>query len=157
MRKNLPAKELFLEKTIPEFPEFTIKEHIGSGNNGHVYRAFNASTNSEFAFKIIPVDNLPPSEYLNEAKKANLLENPSVVRYHHVANYSDSDIQCVVFICDYVKGKSLKGLYREGAIPFRYQYTIHRRFFVDDVRIIVRTQSAWISSRRFTRREYTCC
>ena len=127
MRKNLPAKELFLEKTIPEFPEFTIKEHIGSGNNGHVYRAFNASTNSEFAFKIIPVDNLPPSEYLNEAKKANLLENPSVVRYHHVANYSDSDIQCVVFICDYVKGKSLKDYIEKG----QFRSDINIPFIVD--------------------------
>ena len=108
MRKNLPKKELFLGKTIPQVPGFIIEEHVASGSNGHVFRAFNESTNSEFAFKIIPVDNLPPSEYLDEAKKANRLDNPSVVRYHNVVNYSGPEVQCVIFICDYVKGKSLK-------------------------------------------------
>ena len=127
MRRNLPAKELFLKKTIPEIPGFIIEEHIGSGSNGHVFRAFNEATNGEFAFKIIPVDNLPSSEYLDEAKKANRLENPSVVRYHHVVNYSDSDVRCVVFACDYVKGKSLKEYIQKN----QYRSNINIPFIVD--------------------------
>lgn len=130
MRKNLPEKELFLGKTIPEVPGFIIEEHIDSGNNGHVFRAFNKSTNSEFAFKIIPVDNLPPREYLEEAKKPNRLENQSVVRYHHVVNYSDTEVQCVVFVCDYVKGKSLKQYIEKK----QYRSYINMPFIVDFLR-----------------------
>ena len=108
MRKNLPSTELFIGKTIPQIPGYEIQEYIDSGNNGHLFRAFNKSTNSELAFKIIPIENLPSDQYLDEAKKANRLENPSIVRYYDVINYSDSEVQCVVFTCDYVKGKSLK-------------------------------------------------
>ena len=104
MSKNLPKKELFLGKTIENH---LIQEHVGSGNNGLVFRAFNESTNSTHAFKIVPKHNLA-GQYLEEARKANVLENSSVVRCHDVVEYSDSNVDCVVFIYDYVKGKSLK-------------------------------------------------
>lgn len=104
MRKNLPPVELFLGKTIENH---VIQEHVGSGNNGLVFRAFNESTNSTHVFKIIPKNNLT-GPYLEEARKANVLENSSVVRCHSVVEYSDSNVDCVVFIYDYVKGKSLK-------------------------------------------------
>ena len=84
-----------------------IQEYVGSGTNGLVFRAFNESTNSTHAFKIVPKDNLT-GQYLEEARKANVLENSSVVRCHDVVEYSDSNIDCVVFIYDYVRGKSLK-------------------------------------------------
>ena len=79
MRSNLPPNDLFLGKTISRFPKYVMQKHIASGNNGHLFYAFDASTNSELAFKIVPVDNLPRNSddqdaYLNEAKKANLIE-----------------------------------------------------------------------------------
>jgi len=85
MRSNLPKADLFLGKTISRFPNYVIREHVDSGNNGHLFRAFDASTNGELAFKIVPVDNLPRNSddqyaYLNEAKKANLLVHPAVVQ-----------------------------------------------------------------------------
>lgn len=100
-----------------------IQEHIGSGTNGHVFRALDESTNSRFALKIIPVDNRLPDQYLDEAKKANGLENSSVVRYHHVVNDDfDSETPYVVFVCDDVKGKNLKDYIRQDQpdidVPF---------------------------------------
>jgi hypothetical protein len=70
-----------------------IQEHIDSGNNGHLFRAFDASTNSALACKIVPVDNLPHNSddqdaYLNEAKQANLLDHSSVVRCVNVVPYA---------------------------------------------------------------------
>lgn len=115
MRRHLPAKELFLGKTIDRFPNHVILEHVDSGNNGHLFLAFDQSTESKLAFKVVPSDNLPDDEdkqqkYLIEAKKANILQHPSVVKYidvfpYHVPNTS---VKCVVFVCNYVDGISLK-------------------------------------------------
>ena len=52
MRSNLPKAELFLGKSISQFPHYVIQEYVDSGNNGHLFRAFNTSTKSELAFKI---------------------------------------------------------------------------------------------------------
>ena len=100
-----------------------IQERIGSGTNGHVFRALNESTNSRFALKIIPVDNRLPDQYLDEAKKATRLENSSVVRCHDVVNDDfDSKTPYVVFVCDDVKGKNLKDYIRQDQpdidVPF---------------------------------------
>lgn len=118
MRSNLPKADLFLGKSISQFPHHVIQEYVGSGNNSHVFRAFNASTNSELAFKMVPVGNLlrysdNQYAYLNEAIKANQLEHPSVVRCVDVVQYSGSEEigECVVFVYHfvyhYVKGKNL--------------------------------------------------
>ena len=112
MRKHLPKKELFLGKTIPQFPGYEILEHIASGSNGHLFRAFDKSINSTLAFKIIPVDNLQP-DHLEEARKANRLENSSVVSCHSVIEYSFTNVPCVIFIYDYVKGKNLRDYIRQ--------------------------------------------
>ena len=100
-----------------------IQEHVGSGTNGHVFRALDESTNSRLALKIIPVNNRLPDQYLDEAKKANSLEHISVVRYHHVFNDDfDSETPYVVFVCDDVKGKNLKDYIRQDQsdidVPF---------------------------------------
>ena len=92
MRKYLPSVDLFLGKTIERFPNHVIKEHIASGNNGHLFRAFNHSTRSNLAFKVVPVENLPKDSneqqqiYLNEAKKANQIDHQSVVNYIDVVH-----------------------------------------------------------------------
>ena len=52
MRSNLPKADLFLGKSISRFPNHVMRKHIDSGNNGHLFYAFDASTNSELAFKM---------------------------------------------------------------------------------------------------------
>lgn len=111
MRKNLPDKTTFLGHSLPEFPGHVIQDYIDSGNNGHLYRAYNETTNSELAFKVVPMANIVLENgecYLEEARKANQLEHPSVVRYIHVDKYELAGIECVVFVCDYVHGESLR-------------------------------------------------
>ena len=115
MRRNLPPKELFLGKTIGRFPNHVIQEHVNSGNNGHLFLAFDQSTESKLAFKVVPSDNLPDDEdeqqiYLIEAKKANILQHPSVVQYIDVFPYHvpDTLVKCVIFVCNFVDGINLR-------------------------------------------------
>ena len=113
MRANLPDKGNFLGKTILEYPSYVIKEHVDSGSHGHLFRAENESIDSSLAFKIVPTANLSSyhdDTYLQEAKKANVLDNSAVVRYHDVIRHTDivSGMPCIIFICDYVDGKSLQ-------------------------------------------------
>ena len=115
MRKNLPPIELFLGKRIPQFPRHKIMEHIDSGSNGLLFRAFDPTTESNLAFKVVPFNNLPDDKdeqqvYLDEAKKANILEHQSVVKCHNVVPYliPNISLQCVIFVFDYVEGKNLR-------------------------------------------------
>lgn len=128
MRKNLPPKDKFIGKTVEGIPGYVIKDYIASGYNGHLYRAINESTDNEWAIKIVPLSNVisidDRNEYLDEARKANILENRSVVRYHQVVKWSFDGSDYVVFACDYVKGESLRSFIkdkkktREIDIPF---------------------------------------
>ena len=115
MRRNLPPKENLIGTTIgPRFPDHVITDHVDSGANGHLFRAYSQLTNSVLAFKVVPVSNLVTDEerkqYLDEARRANALEHGSVVRYIDAFDYVEpvSGIPCVVFICDYVDGPSLE-------------------------------------------------
>ena len=88
-----------------------IKEHVASGNDGHLFCAFNEKTESKLAFKFVPLDNLPDDENtLTEAKKANRLQHQCVIQYIDVVPYQDSDasIKGVVFVCEYEEGKNLQ-------------------------------------------------
>lgn len=126
MRSNLPSKEKFLGKTIEGIPDYVIKDYVDSGFNGHLYRAVNESTNNEWAIKIVPISNVisqeKKDEYLEEARKANMLENRSVVKCHRVVQYSDTEGEYVIFACDYVKGSNLRDYTKKHAseidIPF---------------------------------------
>ena len=103
--------DIFLGQVLPGFSGYVIDEYIDSGNNGHMFRAYNGTTGSQLAFKIVPMANVirdHSDNYLEEARKANRLEHPSVVRYIHVDQYKLAGIECVVFVCDYVKGESLR-------------------------------------------------
>lgn len=115
MRRNLPPTDVFIGMTFDNFPRYKIMEHVDSGYNGHLYRAYDSETENNLAFKIVPVENLPEDRgeqqaYLNEAKKANQLEHPSVISCIDVFPYDDNEPpqKYVVFVSTFVKGQSLK-------------------------------------------------
>ena len=112
MRRNMPRKENFIGKTIPTYPNHVIKEHVASGANGHLFRAYSTLENSTLAFKIVPIGNLvtdQKEQYLGEARRANTLEHESAVGHIQVVDYTDGDsgTPCVVFVCEYINGPSL--------------------------------------------------
>ena len=133
MRSNLPDKDNFLGISIPGHDSYVVTEYIDSGSNGHLFRATNPSIEGALAFKVVPITNIPPSEqelYLEEAKKANIIDSSTVVRYHDVVPYDDpeSSTKCVVFVCDYVDGKSLKHYIDESELRKRINIAFIREF-----------------------------
>lgn len=133
MRSNLPPKEHFLGQAIPEFPDYVITHHIDSGANGHVFHAHSKAMRNSLAFKVVPIANLVTDEktqYLEEAWRANVLEHESVVRYLRVVDYEDeaSGTPCLIFVCDYVDGPSLKRYLEKSANRNNIDLSFIRRF-----------------------------
>src|SRR5687768_15537382 len=96
VHKHLPSKDLFLNKPLPQRPEYIIEEYIGTGNNGHVFRARSEAIGRDIACKIIPRTNLH-GQWTLELNRPNALRNSAVVRYHDVLVWADtaSNIDCV--------------------------------------------------------------
>ena len=115
MRCNLPPADSFIGKILLKNRDHLITHHIASGNNGHLFRAFDSSTESTLAIKFVPSKNLRHGDitregYLDEAKKANRLDHPSAIKCHEVSPYEDPELQItgVIFVYDYVDGKDLR-------------------------------------------------
>lgn len=115
MKKNLPDKDYFIGKPIPDYPGYVVKDYIKPGCNGLVFLAYNANLKKSVACKIIPVSNLrkgalDTGDWFKEAQKANILDSRAVVRCQHSAIWKDepNGIDCVVLCFDYIKGPSLK-------------------------------------------------
>jgi hypothetical protein len=52
MRANLPDKHYFLNKPVPGLVDYLIIEHIDSGMNAHMFKAYNVSINSYVRVKL---------------------------------------------------------------------------------------------------------
>ncbi len=114
MRTNLPDKNYFLNKPIPELPQYIIIEYVNSGMNGHLFKAYNEKVNNYYTCKVIPKTNLiayeqNPEQWKEEVLKANRLEIDTVVKYFHVAEWADkiNKIDCVVLCASFIKGDNL--------------------------------------------------
>ena len=143
MRRNLPPKENFIGRVIPEFSEYVIKEHVASGANGHVFRAHSETLRRSLAFKVVPVANLVTDDekmqYMEEAWRANVLEHESVVNYLRVLDYDDekSNIPCVIFVCDYVDGPSLNRYLEKSVNRSSVDLSFIRHFLDTILRLLI--------------------
>ncbi|MCY3852180.1 MAG: protein kinase [Gammaproteobacteria bacterium] len=147
MRKYLPPSDHFLDVTLPGFSNYRIINKVDSGFNAHVYRAHSDEVAGDLAFKFVPQENLSvdPKQsdiYLEEARKANLLENESVVRCINALLWEDDKLgnTFVVFIFQYVPGLSLREYikkYRDDInVPFveKFLTTMFSLLFELDLR-----------------------
>ena len=115
MRRNLPPAELLIGKRLDRLSDHIIQQHVDSGFNGHLYRAYDPSTESTLAIKFVPAENIRYDDigqevYLDEAKKANRLHHPSAVKCFEVFPYKDRalGIEGVIFVYEYVNGINLR-------------------------------------------------
>ncbi len=108
MRANLPDSTWFPGKRLPSRQDLVMVELIGSGNDGHVFRAHSDELQRDFACKIIPRANLQ-DRWRAEVEKANALRNPAVVRFADLRDWTDpkANIDCVVLVADFVDGPNL--------------------------------------------------
>ena len=109
-----PRRSNLIGTTVPHNPRYSIAAHVGFGAHGDVYRAVSSQLEGELAIKVVPTTDLANDEqkdlYLEEAKKANRLSHVAAVRHFDVFEHVEpiSGIPCVVFVCEYVHGRSLK-------------------------------------------------
>jgi len=123
VRANLPDRDWFIGKPLPTRPDLVMKEVVGSGNDGHVFRAHSQTLQRDFACKIIPRENLVGASedqprWRAEVEKANVLQSNVVVRFVDLKEWPDvpfptpldpnNRIHCVVLISDFVLGGNLR-------------------------------------------------
>jgi serine/threonine protein kinase len=115
MRANLPDKEYFVGKTLPDRPDVTLIEFKVSGNNAHLFRGHSSNLKRDLACKVIPRSNLLYGSngedlWQAEVHKADVLTNSIVVKFEYVQEWRDlkAGIDCVVLISEFVEGLSLR-------------------------------------------------
>ena len=124
MRKHLPPKDFLIGKRMPGFENHEIKELIGSGANGRVFRGHEYSTDSSLAFKVIPFENLSVNEesFLTEARKSNQIDHQSVLKCITAFKYSEKKVHTLILVYKYVNGNNLRDYVRKSPdninIPF---------------------------------------
>ena len=127
MSGALPPTKQFLGLTLPQLPDYEIREHVASGHNGHLFRAVNETTKKVLAFKVVPVRSrggTGSETYLREATTPNVLQTPYVLKCLHVAPYrqpgTDADFR--IFVSEFVDGPDLRRYVQEHkkgiSIPF---------------------------------------
>ena len=133
MRKNLPPKSWFLNRSIERYPNYRIAQWINTGSNGHLFRAHNDKISRDLAFKVIPLENIPTNDggatrNLDEVRKANVLQHRSVVKVTDVVELIDQEeiCDCIILVCDYIEGSDLKHYVEKNknnlGVPFIESY-----------------------------------
>ena len=133
MRANLPDRNYFIGKAIPDRPEVTIVKWVNSGNNAHLFRAHSQNLNLELACKIIPRSNLlhgPDGKELwrAEVHKPDALLSPTVVKFVDIQDWRDvtAGIDCIVLISEFVDGPCLREFIKdqrdEISVPFIWHW-----------------------------------
>ena len=60
---------------------FDIKQKIGSGGDGFVYKAVNKCDNTEYALKIVPMHSLASNDTIREVEALSMLKHENIIRY----------------------------------------------------------------------------
>ena len=132
MRQNLPDRDYFLNKTLPGRPDVTIIKWVDGGSNAHLFQARSEILQRDLACKIIPRSNLLYGSdngelWRAEVQKADVLRNPSVVRFEDIREWKDDkeNIDCVVLIAEFVEGPCLKKFINGNARLVDVPFIIH--------------------------------
>ena len=98
---------------------YKIKEELGSGEMGSVYRAYDASFNREVAIKILPLElmrNLKTlARFRRELKMIALLEHPAIVPVYDVGEDNGQPY----YVMRYMSGGSLRRWLKAGKLTLQ--------------------------------------
>lgn len=116
MHANLPDASWFIGRHLPDRTDIVIKEHVKSGNDGHVFKAHSDLLGRDWACKVIPRSNLVvgldgKEVWRSEVLKANSLTNTAVVKFEQqIEAWKDEQakVDCIALISEFVEGSDLK-------------------------------------------------
>jgi Tol biopolymer transport system component len=98
---------------------FQIRQHIGSGGMGQVYRAIDQRLGRDVAIKILPRalarDPDLLSRFQAEARAASALNHPNIVAIHDIGREDDL---CWI-VSEFINGQSLRRVLEEGTLTPR--------------------------------------
>src|SRR5688572_22623521 len=120
---DLPVEELTLVEVLPETAgRYILRELIGQGAAGEVWRADDPGIDRSVAVKLLRVpQELPAGErahweqrFLQEARAAGRLSHPGIVPVHDLGTSLEGRPYIVM---ELVRGRSLAAIMKDGAPP----------------------------------------
>jgi len=104
---------------MPErIDRFEIRDELGQGGWGKVYRAFDPKLDREVALKVIRADKMESLDarerLIREAKAAAQLKHESIVRIHDLVELEEDNSDVIVM--EYVEGERLSDSLRSGSL-----------------------------------------
>jgi eukaryotic-like serine/threonine-protein kinase len=94
---------------------FWVRERLGSGGFGTVYRAWDERLERDVAVKVIEIGGEPIDRVLREAQAVGRLNHPNVVTLYELGE----DARCAYLVSELVDGATLSELQRKGGLSDR--------------------------------------
>ncbi|HEX4784682.1 MAG TPA: protein kinase [Candidatus Sulfotelmatobacter sp.] len=106
------------------FGNYEIRQRLGAGGMGEVYRAKDTRLNREVALKTLSLERCSQSDALSrfeqEARSASALNHPNIVTIYETGHENGTRYIAM----ELVDGETLRSLLASGAIPFRKSVAI---------------------------------
>lgn len=101
-----------------EFGKYIVRSRVAEGGMGIVYLALDTQLGREVALKILPeyfsMDRERLSRFHREARATSLLNHPNIVTVFEIGQADG----CEFIVTEFVEGRTLRDLMRQGQIPF---------------------------------------
>jgi serine/threonine protein kinase len=101
-----------------EIGKYHIKQRVAEGGMGVVYLATDTQLGRDVAIKVLPeffsMDRERLSRFHREARATSLLNHPNIVTVFEMGQWEG----CEFIVTEYIEGRTLRDLMRQGQIPF---------------------------------------
>lgn len=109
---------------LPSIPGYELKEELGRGGMGIVYRAYHAELNRQVAIKTLRSGSMATvserERFQREAEAIAKLDHPNIVPIHRVGRWKQpgTEVEIPYFVMKYFSGGSLDNLRNRSPLVF---------------------------------------